>query len=257
METIAICMQKGGVGKTLTAHQIGAGLILKGYRVLFVDLDPQQNLSYSMGANMKGATIASLFEQAIDPDENSFGTLEAIQHTKQGDLLAGSPSIAGADTILADEERREYILKDILRPARKNYDYCIIDTPPTLGTLTVNALTAADIVIAPAQAEVFSLMSIGQLYNTITTVRKHSNKALSFKGILLTRYNNRTVLSRDMADKITAAARQCGTRVFNTRIRECTALKEAALVQQNIFQYAPRSNAAADYKAFIEELLQS
>ncbi len=257
MKTIAIVNQKGGVGKTATAATIGAGLILKGFSVLFVDLDAQQNLTYTIGASPKGKSIADLLQESIDAAPGTvLHTRDAIQHTPQGAVIASAASVAGADTILADVTGREYKLREILAPIRKDFDFAIIDTPPTLGTLTVNALTAAQAAIAPAQAEVYSLISLGQLRNTIETVKRYCNPNLSFMGIVLTRYNGRSVVRREVADRIEAAADQYGTRLFKSRIRECTAMQEAALLQQNIFQYAPRSNAAKDYQALIDEILE-
>lgn len=256
MTTIAIANQKGGTSKTTSAHQIGAGLTRKGYKVLFVDLDAQQSLTYTLGAHLKGKSVADLLQQAIDPErETEIATEKTIQHTRQGDILTASANLAGADLALSDVTGREYKLMEILKPIKKSYDFCIIDCPPTLGTLTVNALTAADMVIAPAQADVYSLIAITQLSTTISTVKRYCNPKLIFKGVLLTRYNGRAVLSRDMAEKIGQAATQNGTRLFNTRIRECTAIKEAELTQQDIFSYAPKSNGAADYTALLEEVL--
>lgn len=254
MVTIAFTNQKGGTGKSTTAHALGAGLTLKGNKVLLVDLDAQGNLTYTAGASTRGKTIADLLQQAIDgktPD-----TLGAIQQTRQGDIIASNPNLAAADTILTDVTGREYKLKEILTPVNDKYDFCILDTPPTLGTLTVNALTAADMVIAPAQADVYSLLAIGQLHSTITTVKKYCNPGLAFSGIVITRYNGRAVISREVAERIGSTAAQTGTKVYNTRIRECTAIKEAEIMQTNIFEYAPRSNAAKDYTALLEEILQ-
>jgi len=255
MITVAIVNQKGGVGKTCTASALGAGLACRGYKVLFVDLDAQQNLSYTIGADPRGKTIADLLQQSIDQDPGQqIGTLDAIQHTPQGDIIASASSMAGADTILADITGREYKLREILQPVKESYDYCIIDTPPTLGTLTINALTASDAAIAPAQAEVYSQISLGQLYSTIKTVQRYCNPDLIFAGIVLTRYNGRAVVRREVAERIDAAADQYGTRLYKARIRECTALQEAALTQQDIFSYAPRSNAAQDYNSLVEEV---
>ena len=257
MRTIAIVNQKGGVGKTATAHAIGAGLFLKGYSVLFVDLDAQQNLTYTTGASPKGKNIADLLQESIDAEPGkTLHTLDAIQHTPQGDIIASAATIAAADTILSDITGREYKLKEILEPVKNSYDYCILDTPPTLGTVTVNALTAAQSVIAPAQAEIYSLISIGQLNNTIETVKRYCNPGLTFSGIVITRYNGRAVVRREIAERMEAAAAQYGTRLYKTKIRECTALQEAALTQQSIFKYAPRSNAAKDYSALIDEILE-
>lgn len=253
MKTIAIINQKGGTGKTTTAREIGAGLSLKGHRVLMVDLDPQHSLTYIMGETDKGTTIADLLQQSIDAPQ--IGTAEAIRKTARGDLIAGSGNVALADTVLADVDGREYKIAEILQPIKRNYDFCILDTPPTLGTLTVNALTAAQMAIAPAQADALSLIALGQLQNTTATVKRYCNPDLVFSGIVLTRYNGRAVISRDIAAKIEQAAQQIGARLYRAKIRECTAIKEAELLRQSIFDYAPRSNAAADYAALVDEIL--
>lgn len=258
MRTIAVINEKGGTAKTSTAHAIGAGLADRGKRVLFVDADPQGNLTYIQGASTRGLTIADLLERATDQSAEP-GTLEAIQPHPDGgaDTIASAPSIAGADTILADVKGREYLLKAILAPISGRYDYCVIDTGPTLGTLTVNALTAADSLIAPAHAgDVFSMTAIAQLYSTVETVKRHSNPALTFTGIVLTRYNRRSTVCRDVAAQMEAIAGKIGTKVFRTRIRECRAVQEAQIRQESIYHYAPRSNAAADYTALLKEILE-
>lgn len=135
-----------------------------------------------------------------------------------------------------------------------NYDYIIIDTPPALGLLTINALTASDGIIITAQADIYSLQGIGQLHETIEAVKKYCNPALHLQGILLTRYSPRAVLSRDMGEMIEATASQIKTFVYKTVIRECISLKEAQARKQDIFTYAPKSNASKDYLSFIGEL---
>ena len=246
MITIAIINQKGGVGKSTTAAAIGAGLALKGHSVLFVDLDAQGNLSYSVGADAKGYNAMGVL---IDPDTIA----ENIQHTAQGDILASSPSLAGADAVIT-QTGKEYRLKEALAHVAGKYDFCIIDTPPALGILTVNALTAATGCIAPAQADIFSLQGLIQLHGTIKTVTRYCNGGLIFMGILLTRYNGRAIISRDAAKLIKQTAEQLDTSLYSTRIRECTALKEAQAMKQSIYTYAPKSNAAKDYSAFMEEI---
>lgn len=247
-EIIAVSNQKGGVGKSTTANALGAGLFSRGFSVLYVDMDAQGNLSYSMGAvNKPLSTLEVLTGTAT--------AKEAIIHTAQGDLIPASPALASADSILT-ETGKEYKLREALDSVLDEYDYIIIDTPPAIGTLTVNALTACNSVIVPAQADVFSLQGIGQLVQTIQTVKKYCNRDLSIRGLLITRYNARTVLSKDMADLLEDTAKTLQTTLYSTKIRECTALKEAQASQQDIFTYAPKSNASADYTAFIEEVLK-
>jgi chromosome partitioning protein len=247
-EILAIINQKGGVGKSTTAAAIGAGLILKGHKVLYIDLDAQGNLTFNMGIG--AAAISSL--------EVLTGTAparEAIRRTASGDIIPASPALAGADSIIT-ATGKEYRLKEALEPLHSLYDYIVIDTPPALGILTVNALTACTGAIIPAQADAYSLQGIAMLGQTVDTVRKYCNRALTIKGIVLTRYNSRAVLSRDMAELISQTATQLHTKLYTSTIRECTALKEAQAVQQDIFTYAPRSNAATDYKALVAEILE-
>ena len=151
---------------------------------------------------------------------------------------------------------REYLLKEILEPVKDNYDFIVIDTPPTLGILTINALTTSNDVIIPMGADIYSLQGLGQLYNTIENVKKYCNKDLTIKGLLLTKYNARTVLSKDLKDTIESKAQEINSKLFKTVIREGIAIKEAQTLQDNIFSTAPTSKPAADYEAFIKEYLK-
>ena len=246
MDVLAVINQKGGVGKSTTALAVGAGLTLKGYRVLYIDLDAQGNLSYTLGAATSGLTAMDLL-QGESPQAT-------IQKTEQGDIVASSPSLAGADTIIT-ATGKEYRLREALEPLSGLYGYCIIDTPPALGILTVNALTACTGAIIPAQADIYSLQGISQLHTTIETVKRYCNPALTIKGIVLTRYNARAVISREVADMIEQTAGQLRAKLYNAKIRECTAIKEAQATQQSIYSYAPKSNAAADYTTLVNEIL--
>ncbi len=250
MKIFAVINQKGGVGKTTTAAALGAGLALRGYKTLIVDLDAQGNLSYSMNSNTPKLTAL----QALQRAELSAA---AIQHTEQGDIIASSPALAGADTLIT-QTGKEYRLKEALQTIAAEYDYCVIDSPPALGILTVNALTACTMAIIPAQADIYSLQGITQLTGTIDAIRRYCNPALTYEnvGILLTRFNRRSIIRRDVADLLERTAAELGATLYNTRIRECTALVEAQTVRRSIFDYAPRSNAAADYNAFIGEVLR-
>ena len=249
MKTIAIANRKGGTGKTVTSHALGAGLARKGYKILFMDLDSQGNLTYDLAA--KPAPLTSL--------EVLTGTAtagEAIQHTEGGDIIPAAPSLAIADTAIT-ETGKEYRLKEALESVAGIYDYCVLDCPPSLGVITVNALTASNAVIIPAQADIHSLQGLGLLYETIQAVKRYTNPDLKVEGILITRYRGRAILSKDMRENLEATAAQLDTKVFTTPIRECIAIAEAQASQRDIYSYSPRSNGAKDYTAFIEELLES
>lgn len=247
IDVFCIISQKGGVGKSTTAAAVAAGARQQGYSVLTVDLDPQGNLSLSMGADVGGVTV-------FDVLTGSAPARSAIQQTPQGEIIAASPALSSADMTLT-QTGKEYRLREAIEPLYPRYDYIVIDTPPALGVLTVNALTAATAAIIPAQADLFSVQGIAQLYSTIDTVKRYCNPALTVKGVLLTRYSPRSVLSREMRDVINDTAAQHGAGVFRAYIRENIALREAQAQQQDIFTYAPRSNGAADYRAFVNEII--
>ena len=248
MNTLTVINQKGGVGKSTTAHAIGAGIALKGFKVLYIDLDAQGNLSYTAGAESLNITILEVLQKKAD-------ITQAIQHTQKGDIVASTPALAGADIIIT-ATGKEYRLKEALKPISGLYDYCIIDTPPALGILTINALTACSGAIIPTQADIYSLQGIGQLYNTIQTVKEYCNPSLTIKGIVLTRYNSRAIISREVAEKLKEIADQLNTKLYNATIRECTAIKEAQAKKQDIYTYAARSNAAADYMQLVDEIIK-
>lgn len=245
-ECIAISNQKGGVGKSTTANALGAGLSRRGKKVLYIDLDAQGNLSYSMGVG--GDTKYN----CIDVFTGEVSLMDAIVSTPQGDLLPFSPALSKIDSLIT-ETGREYRLREALQPSKK-WDYIIIDTPPALGTLTVNALTACDSVIIPSQADIYSLQGAGQLIQTIQAVQKYCNKNLYIRGFLLVRYSSRAVISRDMSELLEDTAKQLNTKLYQTKIRECVALKEAQAKHQDIFSYSPKSNAAEDYDNLIKEI---
>lgn len=198
-ECIAVINQKGGVGKSTTAYALGAGLILKGYKVLFIDLDAQGNLSYNMGALSKPIT-------SLEVLTGTATTQEAIVTTASVNLIPASPALASADALITTTGK-EYRLREALEPLKKSYDYIILDTPPALGILTVNALQLTSVII-PAQADTFSLQGIGQLSQTMQTVKRNIvTLAYLLKG-QITRYSSRAVLTRDMIELLDDTARQ-------------------------------------------------
>lgn len=243
----AIINQKGGVGKSTTAEALASGLSLKGFKTLAIDLDAQANMSYTAGAKTDRETALDVLTGEVD-------AADAIQHTKNGDIIAASKTLAGADAFITDTGK-EYRLREAIESIKEAYDYMVIDTPPALGILTINALTACDSIIIPAQADIYSLQGIEQLAETIKPVKKYCNPALAVDGILLTRYNHRSILSREVAELAGKLAEKLGTKLFRATIREAIAVKEAQISQQSLYSYAPRSKAAEDYTRFIAELL--
>jgi len=248
MKIITVTNQKGGAGKTTTAATLAAGLSLKGFKTLLIDLDPQGNLTYTAGAKTGGATALGVLTGEVKPED-------AIQHTGGGDIIASSKALSGADAFIKDTGK-EYRLKEALESLQGAYDFCIVDTPPALGILTINALTACDSVIIPAQADIYSLQGVEQLAETIKPVKKYCNPSLQIAGILLTRYSPRSILSRDVAELAEQLAAKLGTRLFKTTIREAIAVKEAQISKRTLYEYAPKAKVTEDYTALIEELLE-
>ena len=240
---ITVINQKGGTGKTTTVAALLSYYFEQGRKALGVDLDPQCNLTFATGANIGGRSILG----AITGEAS---TAETIQATNTGDIIAGSQALAAADSILT-ETGKEYKLREALEPIKGNYEHIIIDSPPALGVLSVNALVAADTVLIPCQADLFSIQGLKQLENTFTTVKKYCNPGLKISGILLTRHNGRTVLGRDLQTVLENEAAAIGTKVFKQHIRDSVIIREAAAMQQGLFTL--QGGAVDDYKAFIEE----
>ena len=243
--TISIVLQKGGVGKSTTSQALASTLGFKKKRVLLIDLDPQTNVTYSSGIDNPQKTITDVLGEDCTPDE-------AVISCKYYDILS-------ADSYLTNVEMAEVeptLLKNVIAPLKSKYDFIIIDTPPALGNLSVNALVASDYVIIPTEPRTFALQGLGRLHSTIESVRNGYNSSLKVLGILLIKYHNRTVLNRDIKDMIEDYAKQMDTVVFNTTIREGIAVAEAQTVRQPLIDYAKSSNPNIDYKGFTSEVLK-
>ena len=243
MEVITVINQKGGVGKTTTAHSLATGLYKRGYKVLIIDLDPQTNLTYTV----LGDT----------PEKNIYDVLTGKENIKNCILRTDNIDIIGASlSLVVMDGIKENSLKEALKEVKDIYDFIILDTPPAMNILTVNTLTASNKAIITAQADIFSLQGIRQLADNIEAVKRHWNENLTIEGILLTRYNSRSLLTKGMTENMEKMAESIGTKLFNVKIRECVAIKEAQATGQNIFDYAKKSNASNDYNKFIDELLK-
>lgn len=254
MKIFAIANQKGGVSKTTTVHCIGAGLAHAGFKVLLIDLDPQSNLTSICHAvsDAQDKTTVTMLE--ILAKENNIN--EGIQHLELFDIIPSSMFLASIDSRLTDQMARPYRLQNALKDLKADYDYVLIDTPPALGTLTNNALVAADSVIIPAQADILSLQGVSQLYETIESVKEHAKPNLTVSGIVLTRFQGRANLTKELVTLFDAAAKQLKTVVFESRIREAIAVKEAQAALSDIFTIDPKSNASIDYGKLIKEIFK-
>ena len=248
-EIIVITNQKGGVGKSTTAEALAEGLFFKGYKTLLIDLDPQGSISLTARADTDKPNVYDLLTNKANAHEVT------QQRAHRADIIPSGKNLVKLDIELTSVGKN-HRLKEKISPLVSEYNYIVIDTPPALGILTINALTAANALVIPAQADLYSLQGIGQLYDTIGAVTTYTNPSLKLRGILLTRHNARNILSRDMADTAKDTAEEIGTFVYDTVIRECVALKEAQASQQSIYSYAPASNPSKDYLSFIEEFIE-
>lgn len=247
---IAITNQKGGVGKSTTAQALAVGLKLRGFNVLAVDMDPQGNLSYGMGA-ANGDEVLTVY----DLMKGTATAAEVIQHTEQGDVIPSNVLLSGAE-LEFNRTGREHKLERALRDVAGNYDYIVIDTPPSLGVLTANAYTVADRLIIPMMSDIYSIQGIYQLRDVADGIREYCNQNLTIAGILITRYNGRSIVRRDLKGEIDQLAAELQTKVYKSTIREAVAVVESQATRQGIQQYAPSANVTKDYEAFIDEFLK-
>ena len=247
---IVIANQKGGVAKTTTTASFAAALTRKGFHVLAVDMDPQGNLSDSVGASMYDCPTA------YELLKNEVTAGQCIQHADAFDIIPANIMLAGAEQELS-HTGKEYRLKERLSDIVGNYDYIIIDTPPSLGILTVNAFTAAHTVIIPTTAGIFAAKGIQQLYNTVENVRRYCNPDITIAGILFTRYNPRAVISQDVRALTEQLGNTMQATIYKTFIRNSVVVEEAQANQQDIFSYKNNTTVAEDYDAFVKEYMKS
>ena len=246
MVTIAMMNKKGGVGKTTTALAVAAYLGRSGKRVLAIDMDAQANFTQS-----------SRGERGV---EGAFDFLkgekfeDVVQKASAYDFIGADKRLSQAEAEFRDVIGKEHLLEKALKTVR-GYDYCVIDTPPSMEVLTLNALTAADRIVVCCQSDSYSVAGLAEMRKNIEAVREFLNPRIKVAGILLTRYNARTAVARQLSSFFADAAEAMDAKVFETAIRENTALKEAAVQRQNIFEYRGDSHGAEDYAAFTRELI--
>jgi chromosome partitioning protein len=247
----AAANQKGGVGKTTTVVSVGAYLAAAGKRVLVIDVDPQANATTSLGVD-KDALHKSIYDAIVG--DMPLERLLTLTQRLGLDLVPSKPALAGAEVELVGIMAREHRLRKALEPVRNRYEYVLIDCPPSLGLLTVNALTAADEVVIPIQCEYLPMEGLAQLLRTIDLVRANLNPRLDIRGLLMTMYDVRTNLAEQVVQEVRT---HFPDRTFRTIIPRSVRLSEAPSYGEPIIDYAPQSPGALAYQALAQEIMES
>ncbi|MGE5390870.1 MAG: ParA family protein [Deltaproteobacteria bacterium] len=247
MRIIAITNQKGGTGKTTSTINIGAGLTRLGNRVLLIDLDPQANLSFSLGLG-DPASLPNIYEVL----KGRISLAEAVIEVNSMGLVPASPELVKMESEMASNKDKAALLQKALN-GPLDWDYILLDCPPSYGLITLNALTAAQELYVPVQAEFLALQGMSKLLETIETVQREYNPLLRFSGIIATRYDQRRVLNREVIESL---SEHFDDKLFTTLIHENIALAEAPSFGQDIFSYRPDSNGARDYMSLCLEIME-
>ncbi len=246
---IALATQKGGIGKTTSSLCIASELIRRGYDVLFIDTDPQENATFVYGAEVEGmATLADIMLGGASAEE-------CIQHTDKGDIIPGDKELKYAETKIKQSPKMYNYIRNAIKPLEKKYDFIIFDTPRANGIILDNVLNATDKVIIPVTCDAFGIQNTIDFKETLDDFND-SNENLSVLGILIVKHKRNQNLTRDIENGVLAdIAQEMNAKVFNVKIRETVKVQEAQAAQEHLYKFAPNCNAGRDYEALVSEIL--
>lgn len=248
-KVITVTNQKGGVGKTTTTLALASVFHNRGYKVLVIDMDPQGNLGFSLAAdNIISGTIYEVLKGELRAQY-------AIQHTKTVDVISSNILLSAIELEFTDTGR-EFLLRTAVSSIANFYDYILIDTPPALGILTINALTASDSVVIPMVADIFSLQGITQLHETVLRIKEYSNPKLVIDGVLLNKFDKRVLLNREVKGAAELVFNQLDIPMFKTTVRPSVAVSEAQSAQKDVVKYCARLGILRDYYNLVAEIMK-
>lgn len=252
MKVISVSNIKGGVAKTTTAATLAAGLHKRGFKVLMVDSDPQMNLTmcFTQEPDDNTPSLYTLYNEGAKIDDIKVSVKDGL------DLIVGDFELCSADMEFFKKAGSLKLLSKALKNTKEAYDYVILDTPPNLGFLSLNAFMISDCIVTPMAADSFSLRAIRLLKRTLEEVADEAEKEIPVAGILLTRYSDRTNVAKALEESVKTAAELLNTTTFKSRIRQATVVQESQIVKMDIFEYAPKAPVTKDYEDFIDELLE-
>ncbi|OED37759.1 hypothetical protein AB834_01315 [PVC group bacterium (ex Bugula neritina AB1)] len=240
--------QKGGVAKTTTTHSLGFGLRNFGYKVLLIDLDPQGNLTSIIGCEKKEFSVLNILLNEVILEK------AVIQVEENIDILISDPLLYNVESKI-NMAGKEYRLREAL--VANKYDYVLIDTPPAMNLLTINAMVATDRLLIPLLADTLSLEGLNYFYENVSSIKKYYNQDLEILGVFFANFKERTNISKKITEFTTQVINDLNIPLLKTKIRECTAMKEAQLMRKDIYTYAKTSNASTDYLSLVNEILES
>lgn len=252
MKIISISNIKGGVAKTTTAATLASGLHKRGKKVLMIDSDPQMNLTMCFldEPEEDSPSLYTLYDKGASIEKLKVSIKNGL------DLILGDFELCSADMEFFKKAGSLKLLSKAVKAIKENYDYIILDTPPNLGFLSLNAFMISDYIVTPMAADSFSLRAVRLLKKTLEEVSDEAEKNIPVAGILLTRYTDRTNVAKLLEDSVNTAAELLNTSVFDSRIRQATVVQESQIVKMDLFEYAPKAPVTKDYDAFIDELLK-